>query len=190
MAVLWYRAAMLNRHLVAALALLVLSATTVACQSSSSAQGRASAATVAPEVARNSNGTLQKFPPAPTDVPGQMQVFAYADFGPQAAAHELLGLECYGECCCSELTDSFDVRVVVFAGVDRAQVSARFVSSAKLGDYRLVALPDALGYLETTLAQLQQGSGADRIPALEATLQTTLAKLRRDFGVAGTGKNP
>ncbi len=180
---------MLLRHIVAVLALLVAGATVTACQPATTNARNVVTPSVATPAARNSNGTLQKFPPAPADVPGKMQVFSYADFGPPAAAHALLGLDCYGECCCSKLTDSFDVRVVVFAGVDRAQVSARFVSAAELGEYRLVALPAALHYLETTLAQLQQGAGPERIPALESTLQTTLAKLRRDFA-ASSGTTP
>lgn len=61
------------------------------------------------------------------------------------------------------------------------------ISSAELGDSRLVALSEALGYLETTLVQLKQGVFEDQIPALGVVLQTTLRKLRRDFGVADTG---
>ena len=181
---------MLLRHIVEVLALLVLSATAMACQPASTTTSSVVTPSGAPLSARNSNGTLQKFPPAPADVPGKMQVFTYSDFGPPAAAHGLLGLDCYGECCCSKLTDSFDVRVVVFAGVDRVQVSARFVSSAEQGEYRLVALPEALGYLETTLAQLKQAAVKNRIQALETVLQATLRKLRRDFGGVNTGTAP
>lgn len=181
---------MLIRHLVARLAVLVSALTTTACLPSPPAQRNASAATTTSSVvvpaARNSNGTLQKFPPAPADIPGKMLVFAYADFGPPAAAHALLGLDCYGDCCCSRLTDTFDVRVVVFAGVERAQVSARYVSTAELGEYRLVALADALHYLETTLADRQHGAVEDRIPALDQVLQATMHKLRRDFAVGDT----
>ncbi len=184
MAYLWYLAVMLVNHLVAALLTLVfLCVPSTGCQTSTPTTRREPAIkpTLAAAAMRNSNGTPQTFPPPPADILGKMQVFAYADFGPQVAADKLLGADCYGDCCCGQPTDRFDVRVVVFAGVDRTQVAARFVSSATLGEYRLIELPAALRYLETTLAELQQGADQDRIPALERVLQATLSKLRRDF---------
>ncbi|MBX3219111.1 MAG: hypothetical protein KF795_01250 [Labilithrix sp.] len=133
--------------------------------------------------AKNSNGTRRTFPKAPDDVPGKMHRFAYADFGPPSLAHSLLGQECYvfGACCCAEPTDSFEVRVVVYAGVDEAAVRARYVTGPETGDYRLVSARAAKSFVAKHLAELESGSPSDRIPELEKTLRGTRERLAKAF---------
>jgi hypothetical protein len=109
-----------------------------------------------------------------------MHVFDYDDFGPQILASGLLGPDCYsfGACCCMERGDSFQVRVVVHrADTERAKVLKRYPSGPEVGDYRLVTSVDARAYLLRNLAELRTDKGEDRIPALEARLGATLARL-------------
>jgi hypothetical protein len=109
-----------------------------------------------------------------------MHVFDYDDFGPQVLASELLGPDCYsfGACCCMEPGDSFQIRVVVHrSAAERSQVLTRYPSGTEQGDYRLVTLADARAYLRKNLTDLRADKDEDRIPALEARLGATLAKL-------------
>jgi len=137
--------------------------------------------TASPEPARNSNGTPQTFPPAAPDVPGRMIVLDYDDFGPQAMAHELLGLDCYsfGDCCCSEPDDEFDVRVVVHDGASEAAARARYPTGPDRGDYRIIDVAAARRFVDAQLADLATWPPEDRLPALEATLRATRERLAR-----------
>ncbi|HUS68022.1 MAG TPA: hypothetical protein VMZ28_25995 [Kofleriaceae bacterium] len=130
--------------------------------------------------ARNSNGTRQTFPPPAPDVPGRMVVLDYDDFGPQALAHELLGLECYSfaDCCCSEPGDAFDVRVVVHDGASEAAARTRYPIGPDSGDYRIIDAAAARAFLDAQLADLASWPPEDRLPALEATLRATRVRLQ------------
>ena len=136
--------------------------------------------------AKNSNGTQKVFVPAPPDVPGKMHVFVYEDFGPQIMAEALLGPDCYsfGACCCSEPSDSFDVRVVVYRGASPSEVARRYPTGPDLGDYRLVPLEKARAYVVARLAELRAGREPDdgrELRELESRLERTLASLERSF---------
>ena len=128
--------------------------------------------------ARNSNGTLRAFP-AVAELPGKALVFSYYDFGPQALAHPFLGQDCYpfGECCCMELGDRFDVRVVVVRGMSIAEARANYPTGPTSGDFRIVTREAALAFLSESLRELEASSPDDRIPTLEATLRATRARI-------------
>jgi hypothetical protein len=67
--------------------------------------------------------------------------------------------------------------VVHGADTERSQVLGRYPSGPEVGDYRLVTVVDARAYLLRNLAELRTEKGQDRIPALEARLGATLARL-------------
>ena len=127
---------------------------------------------------RNSNGTLRAFP-AVVELPGRALVFSYYDFGPQALAHPFLGQDCYpfGECCCMELGDRFDVRVVVVQGLSISEARANYPTGPSSGDFRIVTREAALAFLTESLRDLEDSSPDDRIPTLEATLRATRARI-------------
>ena len=131
---------------------------------------------------RNSNGTRRAFPPV-SDVPGKALVFSYGDFGPQALAHPLLGQDCYpfGECCCMELGDRFDVRVVVVQGLSISEARAKYPTGPSSGDFRIVTREAALAFLSESLRELEASSPDDRIPTLETTLRATRARIEMAF---------
>ena len=156
----------------------------VACSSTEPTRPKAEPARAKPAgalVPHNSNGTRKTFPPSPPDVAGKMHVFRYEDFGPQALAVQLVGMECYGDCCCMEIGDSFDVRVVVYAGVSEVEARARYVNGPETGDYRFVPAAEAKAFVATNLADIEGWPGEDRIPALERTLRATRDRLATTF---------
>jgi hypothetical protein len=135
---------------------------------------------------KNSNGTPKHLPLAPPDVPGKMHVLVYEDFGPQVMAEALLGPECYsfGACCCSEPSDSFDVRVVVHRDTEPAEVARRYPTGPDFGDYRLVPLAKARAYLVARISELRAGREPDdgrALRDLESRLARTLASLDLSF---------
>jgi hypothetical protein len=127
---------------------------------------------------RNSNGTLRDFPPV-ADLAGKALVFSYSDFGPQALADRFLGLDCYpfGQCCCMELGDRFDVRVVVVRGLSIAEARGKYPTGPSSGDFRIVTRDAALAFLSESLRELEASAPDDRIPTLEATLRATRARI-------------
>lgn len=145
-----------------------------------SAKARESAARKNP---KNSNGTWKDFPPAPADMPQKTLLLAYGDFGPQALASGLLGQDCYsfGDCCCMELGDRFDIRVVVIDGITKDAAKARYVTGPETGDYRVVTKAEALAFLREALRDQRSWSAEDRIPTLEATLAKTEARITSAF---------
>lgn len=107
----------------------------------------------------NSDGSPRVLPASPDDEPDFTLVLRYEDFGPPAAASKLLGPEWYtwSNACCFEPGDRFDVRVVVFAGLPRDEVTRRYPTEQGRADHRYVALDAALRYLaaeERSLAQI------------------------------------
>ncbi|MFO0619247.1 MAG: penicillin-binding transpeptidase domain-containing protein [Polyangiaceae bacterium] len=136
----------------------------------------------------NSNHSLKTFPPAPADTSGETRVFPYAAFGPQALAGELLGPECYAfaECCCAEIGDSFDVRVLLFQGITEAKARDRYVTAPSVGDYRYVPACRARRYLVDALKEERASAPEDRIPALERTLADTLQAVDAAFPSAAS----
>ena len=99
------------------------------------------------------SAAAQDRPPAEpvTDTPQTTLVLTYEDFGPQVAAHELLGMqwwqwEAHGD---SDPTTSCPIKVVVYRGIPLSDAQRRHpTSEADLRDYRYVEYSMALQYLE------------------------------------------
>ncbi len=143
------------------------------------------------ERGRNSDGSPQKFPPAPADLPGVAHLYAYEDLGPQALAAGLIGPEWYefGEHCCFEPGDSFDIRVIIHTPeISRDALRLRYPSGPERGDYRFVGAAEALAFVHSNLAEISAWPAEDRIPALEATLTATRDRLLRQFPAAGRSR--
>jgi hypothetical protein len=133
------------------------------------------------EPARNSDGSLQVLPPGPPSRPPHTLVLAYDDFGPQALAHELLGMgwwqwEAGGSW---EPGDRFDVRVVVYRGISRAAVEAEYPTIEGRADHRHVTYDDAIAYLERAMAEIE---GEPSLASLRSQLAVTRARLRQQLG--------
>ncbi len=110
-------------------------------------------------------------------VPGKL-VLDYGDFGPQAAAHTLLGSEWWqwqphGD---SDPATRYDIKVVVFRKVKREYVEgAHPVEPDKQKDYRYITYDAAMKYLDGGIAE-------NVLPAVTARLKATRDRLRSAFG--------
>jgi hypothetical protein len=134
----------------------------------------------------NSDGSQRNYPPPPGDVAGRFLTLNYAAFGPQAMAHELIGMEPYAfaaGACCYQPGDRFDVRVVVHGEGQADAAAQRYPTSAATGDYRLVEVGAALAYVERHLTDLRSWPAGERMRSLEAELERLGATLRSFFGV-------
>ncbi len=89
--------------------------------------------------------------------PPRTMVFAYADFGPQAAAYKHIGYDWYqwqahGN---SRPSSQDDVRVVVYDGLSLKQVKQQFpVSEIHHEDYRYLSLAQAFKYIDANAKEL------------------------------------
>ena len=103
----------------------------------------------------------------------EMVVLDYGDFGPQAAAVELLGMD---GCAWAPPHDvqgleACDVKVVVYRGMDEAAVAkVHPVVKTKLQDYRYVEWDKAVAYLDEWIAE-------DVVPMVTARMRRARAKL-------------
>lgn len=99
--------------------------------------------------------------------------FKYSDFGPQAMAHELLGMNWWqwSEPGGFQPNETFDVKVVVYCAGQRSDIEKRFpVDKATHKDYRYVIKNDAIGYLIKHINE-------DFIPEVTEKLKTTKYKI-------------
>jgi hypothetical protein len=108
----------------------------------------------------NSNGTPKRFGPSPTTAKGRTVLFRYDDFGPQAQAHTLIGMswptwEAGGSFAPG---DVFDIRVVVYRGVSKAEVAARFKTVEDKSDHRIVSYDDAIAHIDAAREELREFS--------------------------------
>ncbi|APR82848.1 Hypothetical protein A7982_08197 [Minicystis rosea] len=133
---------------------------------------------------KNSDGTPKRAPAGPPSHPPETLVLAYDDFGPPAAAWELIGSQWWAwegggswERC-----DDFDIRVVVFRGVPRKQVEMKFPSAQSkadlvergLADYRYVEHKKALAYLDHVLAEI---AGTPELASMAESLRATRRRI-------------
>lgn len=133
---------------------------------------------VAPVVARNSDGSPQVLPPGPPARPPHTLVLRYDDFGPPSLASALLGSEWWqweggGSW---EPGDAFDVRVVVYRGISRAEVEAEYRTIEGRADYRHVRYDDAMAHLERAMAEIE---GDPTLRGLHEELAATRARVRQ-----------
>jgi hypothetical protein len=139
--------------------------------------------------ARNTDGSLKRGPDAPAPVPGSV-LLCYDDFGPQALASELLGMQWWSFKNGGSWApnDSFDIRVVVYRTGARDRVRAVFRTDAKRSlDYRLVPYAKAIGWLDARIAELSKDCDAPD-PEISCLLADTLRKTRNRILPLGGGK--
>jgi hypothetical protein len=160
-----------------------------ACTDGGGAVVRVPPVSLAPEVPRNSDGSLQVLPPGPPSRPPHTLVLAYDDFGPQAMAGQLLGMEWWQwEAGGSwEIEDRFDVRVVVYRGITEREVVAEYPTLVGLADYRYVSYDDAMAYFEENIADIE---GEPSLLRLQEELVATRSRVRRTLGGVAQGAGP
>lgn len=102
-------------------------------------------------------------------------VFEYEDFGPQAMAYELIGMQVWQwQDFVSDPDEEFDIRVVVFEG-DRDLFQKKFKTiPAQQLDYRLVSYPDAVQYLNHQIEE-------NIMPVVTERLERTKARLEAEL---------
>ncbi len=102
-------------------------------------------------------------------------LFEYEDFGPQAMAYELIGMQVLQwQDFVSGPGEEFDIRVVVFEG-DRDLFQKKFKTiPAQQLDYRLVSYPDAVQYLNHQIEK-------NIMPVVTERLERTKARLEAEL---------
>ena len=104
-------------------------------------------------------------------------ILDYGDFGPQAAAYKALGMEWWqwenhGD---SNPRTSYDIKVVVYRNIPLLTVQRRYpVDKNRQRDYRYLAYPQALAYLDKQIAE-------DILPELTQKHKKTKAKIQNAF---------
>ncbi|MBX3188577.1 MAG: hypothetical protein KF819_16290 [Labilithrix sp.] len=137
---------------------------------------------------RNSDGTLKRLPPGPPAEPPFTLVLPYEAFGPSAMASRVLGPEWWSwePGGSFAVTDSFDVRIVVYAGRSASDVRARYPTVRGASDYRYVAKDDAIAYLDEQIASLAREAPADEddfdFGPLKRRLEETRHAIRTKLG--------
>lgn len=167
------------------LALASLAGVLVACTDGRVASVRGEPEVV-PAVPRNSDGSLQILPPGPPSRPPHTLVLAYDDFGPQALAFELIGMEWWQwEAGGSwEPGDRFDVRVVVYRGMTLAAVQAEYPTVEGRADYRYVSYDDAMAHFDRAMAEIEDEPSLQQ---LHEELAVTRTRVREALGAAESG---
>ena len=105
-----------------------------------------------------------------------MVVLDYNDFGPQAAAYELLGMEwwqwqSHGE----SRPQAYNIKVVVYKDVTLDSVKQKYpVVQEQLKDYRYVSYNDAIQYLDDIIQE-------NLMPELTTKLKQTKQTLLKEF---------
>ena len=105
-------------------------------------------------------------------------VLKYNDFGPQAAAYELIGMEWWqwDNHGSSDPNMSYDINVVVYRDTTLPQVKKAYpVVPAKNRDYRYLSYAKAIDYLKRYTEE-------DSYPELKETLLKTHLRIENHFG--------
>jgi len=111
-------------------------------------------------------------------------VLDYHDFGPQAAAYEVIGMgwwqwDPHGE---PEPDHPYDIKVVVFRDISMEQVQELFpVLQEKAQDYRYLSYADAISYLSEAIHE-------DVLPEVTRRLLETKARIEAELGSSGPGE--
>jgi hypothetical protein len=140
---------------------------------------RVSGCSSADPSAKNSDGSLKRGPAPCAPVPGSV-LLCYEDFGPQALAYELLGVDWWawnggGNW---EPGDSFDVRVVVYRPDARRRVREAYPSDPRRSlDNRLVAYAKAKRWLDSKIESLTKAC-ANPDGEIECNLADSLRRTR------------
>lgn len=106
----------------------------------------------------------------------QLWFFDYRDFGPQAAAHELLGMEWWqwDNHGSPDPKAHYPIKVIVYQGYSKEAVARRFaVDPAGKRDYRYVSHQQAVKYLKKQISD-------NVLPEVTRKLKVTLKQLQVD----------
>lgn len=107
-----------------------------------------------------------------------MFVLQYDDFGPQAAAWELIGMEwwqwdSHGD---SDPNTKYDIRVIIYRGISLANIKRLYpVIEEKKQDFRYLKYSKAIDYLNDNIKE-------NIIPDVTSTLQKTKHKIVLKLG--------
>lgn len=110
-------------------------------------------------------------------------ILNYKDFGPPALAHELIGSDYWQwDSHGDSRPRDYPIKVVVYRDVDVQQIKERFpVIEEKEQDYRYVAYPTAIAFLNDIIAELEPHK--DEIsPELVDTLIKTRSFIEGELG--------
>jgi hypothetical protein len=105
-------------------------------------------------------------------------VVRYEDFGPPAAAYELIGYDFWQwqDEGGSSPDQRYDIRVVVYRNSSPDEVARRYpVQPERQQDYRYVSYDAALKYLDDMIAENALPALTERLRATRRELQTQLA---------------
>ena len=106
----------------------------------------------------------------------QLWFFDYRDFGPQVAAHKLLGMEWWqwDNHGASDTKAIYPIKIIVYQGHSKEAVAKRFpVNPAAKLDYRYVHHQQATDYLKKQIAE-------NVLPEVTRKLKVTLKQLQVD----------
>ena len=110
--------------------------------------------------------------------PRNMMVLQYHDFGPQAAAYQMIGMEWWQWDHHGDPDPSFkyDVRVVVYRAIPLSQVQKAYpVVKAKKQDFRYLTYTKAMAYLDRQIR-------ANVITELTDRLRETKSRIEKELG--------
>ncbi len=108
----------------------------------------------------------------------------YDDFGPQVAAHEIIGMawwqwDQHGD---PDPGEPYDIKVVVYRDISLEQVRELFpVREEKGQDYRYLSCEQAYSYLNETILE-------DVVPEVTGRLRQTRTRIEKELGVSGRGE--
>ena len=111
--------------------------------------------------------------------PRNMMVLRYHDFGPQAAAYQMIGMEWWQWDHHGDPDPSFkyDVRVVVYRAIPLSQVQKAYpVVKAKKQDFRYVAYTKAMAYLDRHIQENVIGELTDRLRETKSRIEKELGR--------------
>lgn len=117
--------------------------------------------------------------------PATTMVLDYQDFGPQVAAHEVIGMawwqwDQHGE---PDPDDPYDIKVVVYRDISMEQVQELFpVLEEKGQDYRYLSYAQAISYLNETILE-------DVLSEVTRRLRQTRTRVEAELGESSPGES-
>ena len=116
--------------------------------------------------------------------PATTMVLDYDDFGPQVAAHEVIGMawwqwDSHGD---PDPRTRYDIKVVVYRDISLEQVQGQLpVDEEKRQDFRYLTYAQAISYLDETIRE-------GVLPEVTDRLRETKSRIEEELGGAGQGE--
>ena len=106
---------------------------------------------------------------------GKTTVLAYPDFGPQAMAYDLIGMQWHQWDNPPDPKKNYKINVVVYRNMGRKQAMLLHpTDKAKASDYRYVSYDEAVAFLNRHIKD-------DAVPSITAALVRTRKKIQTLF---------